>query len=237
MTLKNDIRRGFILPTVLLFLTGLGALAVAFALGLASEGQLSENLKRSDQEKLILLSAVEHVKALFLAAEINYPGSWLREGRSGPYVIGGLRYSLKITPLSDNFAYQEFWSGGWQKQAAAALSPPRETLAKLKLENKDEKDRALLELALILSDASDENHALQEHAGVYGAEAVSFSEILSDDGSELRFAYRANAVYNERAVTSLPYFYGARDYDSNAPVTETIRREGSSSTQRSRDTS
>ncbi len=90
MTLKNDIRRGFILPTVLLFLTGLGALAVAFALGLASEGQLSENLKRSDQEKLILLSAVEHVKALFLAAEINYPGSWLREGRSGPYVIGGV---------------------------------------------------------------------------------------------------------------------------------------------------
>ncbi len=227
MTLKNDIRRGFILPTVLLFLTGLGALAVAFALGLASEGQLSENLKRSDQEKLILLSAVEHVKALFLAAEINYPGSWLREGRSGPYVIGGLRYSLKITPLSDNFAYQEFWSGGWQKQAAASLSPPRETLAKLKLENKDEKDRALLELALILSDASDENHALQEHAGVYGAEAVSFSEILSDDGSELRFAYRANAIYNERAVTSLPYFYGARDYDSNAPVTENdpARRE------------
>ena len=220
MITENDIKRGFILPSVLLFLTVLGALAIAFALDLGFERQLCENLDRTDREKLILLSAVEHVKALFEAAEINYPGSWLQGGRSGPYSVAGLDYSLRITPLTDNFAYQEFWDGSWQKQTPASLAEPKEMLAKMKRENKDAEDRALLELALILSDACDENHALQENAGIYGAEAINFSEVLSDDGSELRFAYRANAVYKERAVTSLPYFYGARDYDANAPVTE-----------------
>lgn len=220
MSMEKDIKRGFILPSVLLFLTALGALAIAFALDLGFERQLCENLDRTDREKLILLSAVEHVKALFEAAEINCPGSWLQEGRSGPYSVAGLDYSLKITPLEDNFAYQEFWDGSWQKQTPASLAEPKEMLAKMKRENKDAEDRALLELALNLSDACDENHTLQENAGIYGAEAIDFSEILSDDGSELRFAYRANAVYKERAVTSLPYFYGTRDYDANAPVTE-----------------
>ena len=221
MLFKKNSDRGFVLPAILLFLTCLGALAIIFALELSFEKQLSENLNRSDREKLICLSAIEHVKALLEAAEINHPGSWLQEGKAGPFLVNGVDYSVKITPLPDNAAYQEFWDGlAWQSQSAVSLASPKGMLAKMKCENKDAEDRALLELALILSDECDENHALQEHAGIYGAEAINFSEILSDDGSELRFAYRANAIYKERAVTSLPYFYGGRDYDENAPLTE-----------------
>ena len=221
MIFKKNKNRGFILPAVLIFLSLLGALAIMFAFDLGMERQLSESQNKMDREKLVCLSAIEHVKALFEAAEINHPGSWLSTGSAGPYRVDGLDYSVKITPIKDNACYQEFWGGdNWIRQSAASLASQKEMLANLKRENKDAEDRILEKLALTVSDACDENHSLQENAGIYGAEAVDFSEILSDDGSELRFAYRANAVYKERAVTSLPYFYGGRDYDSTAPVTE-----------------
>ncbi|MBR6461608.1 hypothetical protein IKS73_00505, partial [bacterium] len=221
MLFKKIKNHGFILPAILIFLSLLGALAIMFALDLGMERQLSESQNKIDREKLVCLSAIEHVKALFEAAEINHPGSWLSTGSAGPYRVDGLDYSVKITPIKDNACYQEFWGGdNWIRQSAASLASQKEMLANLKRENKDAEDRILEKLALTVSDACDENHSLQENAGIYGAEAVDFSEILSDDGSELRFAYRANAVYKERAVTSLPYFYGGRDYDSTAPVTE-----------------
>lgn len=221
MIFKKNNNRGFILPAILFFLTLLGALAIMFAFDLGMSKQLSESQNKTDREKLVCLSALEHVKALFEAAEINYPSSWLTTGKAGPYTVDGLDYSVKITPVTDNLSYQEFWDGdNWQRQSAASLASPKEMLANLKRENKDAEDRVLEELALTLSDECDENHALQENAGIYGVEAIEFSEILSDDGSELRFAYRANAVYKERAVTSLPYFYGGRDYDSTIPLTE-----------------
>lgn len=215
------------LPAALLFLFALGLLAALSAACFLTEKQLAENLIASRQDDLVYSSALEHLMALFEAAQLSYPGSWLSPGEAGPFRMRGREYTLSLRPLADNLAYQEYWDGSWQKQTPVSLAAPREMLAKLKREGKDAEDRVLEELALCLSDGCDENHALQENAGLYGAEAVDFSEILSDDGSELRFAYRANAVYKERAVTSLPYFYGGRDYDGNAPVTENdpARRE------------
>lgn len=205
----------------LLFLLALGLLAALSAASFLSEKKLAENLIASRQEELVFSSALEHLQALFEAAQLFHPGSWLAAGKAGPYVLKGRDYTLKLSPVADNLAYQEFWDGAeWLRQSPAALASPGEIAAKEKRAAVRADASLFSELALILSDACDENHALQERAGVYGAEAVDFSEILSDDGSELRFLYRANSVYKERAVTSLPYFYGHRDYDAADPVTE-----------------
>ena len=220
--------RGLVLPMTLLFLFALGLLAALSASSFLTEKKLAENLVSSRQDELAYSSALEHLQALFEAAQISSPGSWLAAGQAGPYLMKGRDYTMKLRAVSTNLAYQEYWDGGgWQRQSAVSLASPKAMLANLKREKKGAEDRILQELALVLSDAADENHALQESAGIYGAEAVDFSEILSDDGSELRFAYRANAVYKERAVTSLPYFYGGRDYDSTYPLTESdpARRE------------
>ena len=222
MIFKKNKKRGFILPATLIFLAALGALATFFALQIGLEQQISSSLIKSDQEKLICLSALEHVRALMETAEISCPGSWLAAGMAGPYDFEGRNYRIKISPLTSNAAYQEFFDGTfWQNQTPVSLADPKDILSAKKRENKSKThDERLNELALILSDACDENRAVNENAGQYGAEAVEFSEILSDDGSELRLAYRANAVYKERTVTSLPYFYGNRDYDSASPLSE-----------------
>lgn len=205
----------------LLFLLALGLLAALSAASFLSEKKLAENLIASRQEELVFSSALEHLQALFEAAQLFHPGSWLAAGKAGPYVLKGRDYTLKLSPVTDNLAYQEFWDGAeWLRQSPAALASPGEIAAKEKRAAVRADASLFSELALVLSDACDENHSLQENAGIYGAEAVDFSEILSDDGSELRFAYRANSVYKERAVTSLPYFYGHRDYDAADPVTE-----------------
>lgn len=222
MILKKTDTSGLILPVVLFFLLTMGMLALLCAYGFAFERTLSENVLCGEREELVRLSALEHARAIFEAAEIWRPGSWPAGGKIGPFRLEGSEYYLELSPLPDNLAYQEFFDGTeWAAQTSVPLAEPRRIVSAGKRENKGlENETLLFKMALTLSDACDENHALNEAAGICGAEAVDFSEILSDDGSELRFAYRANAVYGKRAVTSLPYFYGNRDYDSTAPLTE-----------------
>jgi len=219
-------RRGLILPVTLLFLLLLGLLASVICASFLSEKKLSDNLLASEQEELVFSSAAEHLRSLFLSAQIRDPSAWLRPGKAGPYAVKGGdegtlgSYSIRLRRTKGGPAWQDFWDGEkWRPQESPALSPPREIFLALKKEaggKREEKD--LRSLAFLLSDACDENHALQENAGTYGAEAVNFSEIMSDDGSELRFCYRADAVYRERSVASLPYFYGNRKYDEREPL-------------------
>ena len=149
--------RGLVLPMTLLFLFALGLLAALSASSFLTEKKLAENLVSSRQDELAYSSALEHLQALFEAAQISSPGSWLAAGQAGPYLMKGRDYTMKLRAVSTNLAYQEYWDGGgWQRQSAVSLASPKAMLANLKREKKGAEDRILQELALVLSDAADE---------------------------------------------------------------------------------